>query len=56
MDDPQKNDEGWLRQRALELNELSDEELRKMASSAKEKKNEFESGVEEEMKKKFYVK
>ncbi len=56
LDDPQKNDEGRLRQRALELNELSDEELRKMASLAKEKKNEFESGVEEEMKKKFYVK
>jgi poly(A) polymerase/tRNA nucleotidyltransferase (CCA-adding enzyme) len=56
LDDPQKNDEGRLSRRALELNELSDEELRKMASSAKEKKNEFESGVEEEMKKKFYVK
>ena len=56
LDDPEKNDEEQLRKRARELSNLDDEELKRKASSAREKKNEFESGVEDEMKKKFYVK
>ncbi|MCL5007021.1 MAG: HDIG domain-containing protein [Patescibacteria group bacterium] len=55
LDDPSKNTKEYLEDRAGKLNDLSDEELKKIASAAKEKKTEFESGIEEEMKKKFYV-
>ena len=34
---------------------LSDEELEVFSKKAREKKNEFESGVEKEIKKKYYV-
>ena len=56
LDDPQKNKKEYLEKRALELNQLSEEELKKMASTAREKKDEFESGKEEEIKKRFFVK
>ncbi|PIU99114.1 hypothetical protein COS59_01485, partial [Candidatus Wolfebacteria bacterium CG03_land_8_20_14_0_80_36_15] len=56
LDDPKKNEKGKLEVRILELGKLKDRELEKMAESAKNKKNEFESGAEEEMKRKFYVK
>lgn len=56
LDDPKKNEKKYLESKVLELGELNDKDLEKLASSAKETKNEFESGVEEEMKKKFYVK
>ncbi|MFA6365164.1 MAG: HDIG domain-containing metalloprotein [Candidatus Paceibacterota bacterium] len=54
--DPAKNEKESLIVRAKELNLLSDVELAAMAEKAKEQKEEFESGVEEEMKKKYYVK
>lgn len=56
LDDPQKNTEVFLRVRIAELNSLGDAELKKMASAAKEKKEEFEGGVEENIKKKYHVK
>ncbi len=56
IDDPRKNAEEDLSQRAKELNNLSDIELKKMAGSAKERKDEFEAGIEESIKKQFYVK
>ncbi len=55
LDDPSKNTKEYLENRAGELNNLGEEELKKMGSVAKEKKNEFESGVEEEIKRKFHV-
>ena len=55
LDDPAKNDKEYLEKRILELNKLSDEELISLSLKAKETKGEFESGVEEEMKKKFHV-
>ena len=56
LDDPKKNTKDYLEKHALELNQLSEEELKKMASTAREKKDEFESGKEEEIKKRFFVK
>ncbi len=54
--DPAKNEAEYLGNRAKELNLLDDAELETKALHAKEQKEEFESGVEEEMKKKYYVK
>jgi len=56
LDEPKKNNKEKLESRVKELGKLKDEELVKMAAGAQEKKQEFESGVEEEMKRKFYVK
>ena len=56
LDDPKKNEKKHLESRILGLGELNDKELEKLAGLAKETKNEFEGGVEEEMKKKYYVK
>ncbi len=56
LDEPKKNELGKLEPRIKELGESSDDELKKLAEKAQEKKEEFESGVEEGMKKKFYVK
>ncbi|MEK7193969.1 MAG: HD domain-containing protein [Patescibacteria group bacterium] len=56
IENPEKNNEKNLRFRIDELGKLPDGELEKLAKSSREKKEEFESGIEEEMKKKFYVK
>ena len=42
--------------RIKELGNLMDDELKKIAKVAREKKEEFESGIEEEIKRKYYVK
>jgi poly(A) polymerase/tRNA nucleotidyltransferase (CCA-adding enzyme) len=55
LDDPQKNDKNYLEVRILNLGSLPDNELKKLAEKAKRKKEEFESGLEKEMKKKFHV-
>lgn len=55
MTDPAKNEKEYLSRRATELNLLDDAELIAMADRAREQKEEFESGVEEEMKKKYHV-
>ena len=55
IDDPGKNDNSLLLKHAKELNRLSDEELEAKAKAAEEVKTEFESGVEKEIKKKYYV-
>ena len=56
LDDPQKNEETALSARIAALNALPDGELKKMASAARETKEEFERGAEEEIKEKFHVK
>jgi len=56
LDDPAKNTKKFLEERIWELNNLSDKELKEISEKAKEKKEEFESGIEDEMKKKYYVK
>ena len=56
IETPQKNTEEDLRFRIQELGKLTDKELEKLSKSARERKDEFEGGVEEEIKKKYYVK
>lgn len=56
LDNPEINSDEKLKERILNLNKLSDSELKKMAESAEKKKEEFESGREAEIKKKYYVK
>ena len=55
MNDPTKNDKEWLSARVRELHLLDESVLAAMALHAKEQKEEFDSGVEEEMKKKYHV-
>ena len=56
LDDPAKNIEDKLEARVKDLGKLSDEELKKLAEKSKERKDEFETGIEEGMKNKFGVK
>lgn len=55
LDDPQKNNEEYLVSRIKYLGNLSDNDLKKFAERAKKVKNEFEEGLEEEMKRKYRV-
>jgi len=56
LDDPQKNNREYLEFRVRELNLLNEKDLSDQAKKARERKEEFESGVETEMKNKYYVK
>ncbi|MDP2650918.1 MAG: HD domain-containing protein [bacterium] len=56
LDDPKRNSSKYLVSRIQELGGLSDDELKKIAEGAKKKKEEFESGIEAEMKRRYYVK
>lgn len=56
LDDPKKNIKKSLESRIKDLGKLSDKELIKLAEQADEKKDEFESGIEEKMKSKYFVK
>jgi len=56
LDDPKRNTKEYLEPRVKELAGLKEEELESLARAAREKKEEFESGLEEEMKKRYFVK
>jgi len=56
LDDPKRNTKEYLEKRATELNKISEKELKTLAQKAQEKKDNTELGIEEEMKKKYYVK
>ena len=56
IEEPEKNTKNNLETRIENLGELSEKESEKMAKSARERKEEFEGGIEEEIKKKYYVK
>jgi len=56
IENPEKNAPENLELRIKDLGKLSDAELEKLAKISREKKEEFESGIEAEMKKKYYVK
>ncbi len=56
LDDPARNAEDALTARIKELNALTDVDLKALAAKAKDKKEEFERGAEEEIKEKFHVK
>ncbi len=55
LDDPKKNEGEYLTDRVKHLGAMPDKELKKMSEKAHETKEEFEGGVEDEMKKKYYV-
>ncbi len=55
LEEPKRNTKECLAQRVRELGGLSDAELREFAERAHHTKEEFEGGVEEEMKKKYHV-
>lgn len=55
LDDPKKNEETYLAKRAKDMGMFSDDVLKEAALRARVKKDEFEAGAEEEMKKKYYV-
>ncbi len=56
INEPAKNTKKNLEFRIKDLGKLSESELMKLSRKAGERKEEFESGVEKEMKKKYYVK
>ncbi len=56
LDDPARNEREALERRVKELAALSGAELIAMRKKAEGRKEEFESGQEEEMKKKYWVK
>ncbi|MBI2591318.1 MAG: CCA tRNA nucleotidyltransferase [Candidatus Brennerbacteria bacterium] len=56
LDDPKKNIIENLEIIIKNLAKLPDEELKNLSKKAREKKDEFEGGIEEEIKKKYYVK
>jgi len=56
LDNPQKNTKENLCLRVKALAKLPDKDLREKFEQAKEKKQEFEKGIEQEMKKKYWVK
>lgn len=56
LDNPHNNIVEHLEKRALELGKLDVGELKTIADKAKDRKEEFEAGVEEGMKKKYFVK
>ena len=56
LDDPKKNGKDYLEKRVKNLGGLADKVLGELAEKARETKEEFEGGVEEEMKRKYYVK
>jgi poly(A) polymerase/tRNA nucleotidyltransferase (CCA-adding enzyme) len=56
LNDPKKNNREYLEMRIQELGRLDPSVLEGLALAAEKKKNEFELGVEEEIKKKYYVK
>jgi putative nucleotidyltransferase with HDIG domain len=56
LDEPKKNTRENLESRIQNLAGLSDEELQAMRAKARGRKEEFEAGIEEDIKKKYYVK
>jgi len=55
LDEPKKNERSYLENRVEELGKLSESDLRDLAKKANERKKEYESQEEEEMKKKYFV-
>ena len=55
LDDPKWNKKDALEERVRELGKLEDKELRSFAEKARHAKDEFEGGVEKDMKSKYHV-
>ncbi len=55
IEDPEKNSKKYLEKRAGELNRLSVKELENLRKRAENAKEEFETGIEKEMKRRHHV-
>jgi len=55
LDNPEKNNKGYLTRKIKELGELSDKEIEKKAEQAKEKRNEIKMKRDEMLKEKYWV-
>lgn len=55
IEDPERNSKKYLEKRASELNQLSIKELENLRKKAEDTKEEFETGIEKEMKRKHHV-
>ena len=55
LEDDKKNELGYLKTRALELNKISDTELKKLGEAGKEKKEEVEEQEIEKLRAKHGV-
>jgi len=55
LDDPKKNTEEYLEQRAKELTQLAGNDLKKLGEAGKERKGEEEEAAVEELRKKHHV-
>jgi len=55
LDDPAKNNKEYLEKKVRYLGLLSEDELKKKSEEAQNKKEEFESGIEKEIRKKYFV-
>jgi len=56
LEDPVKNNEKYLQDRVLVLSKKSKHELEELQDKARDSKNEFEKGIEQEIKGKYFVK
>jgi len=56
LDDPSKNNKEYLEEKVKEFGALSPLELKKLADEGRKKKDLIEEGVENEMKKRYFVK
>lgn len=56
LDEPKRNTKKYLKNKAEELGKLQEEELSKLTQKAREKGQEFEKAVDEEVKEKYWVK
>jgi putative nucleotidyltransferase with HDIG domain len=55
LDDPARNTEEYLKNRATELRKLSDDELKKLGEAGKDKKEEVDDAAVTELRKKHHV-
>ena len=55
LEDPKRNTKEYLEEKVKELGKLSDAKLKDLAERARHTKEEFEGGVEGEMKRKYHV-
>ena len=56
LEEPKRNEAVYLKERVVELANMSEAELVALQNKARNRKEEFEKGLEEEMKERYYVK
>ena len=56
LDDPKRNTQKYLKDKVVTLGKMGDKELQALTKKAKEKEQEFEKAVDEEVKERYWVK